>query len=94
MKLTENAAAALENIRESQRIPEDHSSRLTADQQPTGLAVRLEFVEEVEENDQVAEQAGTEIHVDSRLAEPLADTTMDVEDSGEGLTFVFRTGRP
>jgi Fe-S cluster assembly iron-binding protein IscA len=91
MELSENAAAALENIRQSQDIPEEHDIRLTADQQPSGdLAVRLEFVEQVPEDDQVAEQAGTEIFVDSKIAEPLAETVMDVQDSEEGLVFVFR----
>lgn len=91
MELSENAAAALENIRQSQDIPEEHDIRLTADQQPSGdLAVRLEFVEQVPEDDQVAEQAGTEIFVDSKIAEPLAETVMDVQDSEEGFVFVFR----
>lgn len=94
MKLTESAAAALENIRQSQQIPEAHSTRLTAEQRPTGLGVRLEFVEEVPQGDQVAEQAGTQVHVDPKLAEPLADSTLDVEDTEEGLAFVFRPENP
>ncbi len=69
MELTENAAAALEHIRQSEEIPEEHGTRLTADEQPSGdLAVRLEFVEQVPEGDQVAEQAGTEIYVDPNRA--------------------------
>lgn len=95
MELTENAAAALEHIRQSEEIPEEHDTRLTADEQPSGdLAVRLEFVEQVSEDDQVAEQAGTEIYVDSKIAEPLAKTVMDVQDSEEGLAFVFREQTP
>jgi Fe-S cluster assembly iron-binding protein IscA len=95
LKLSENAAAALETIRQNRGIPEDHGTRLTGDQQPSGdLAVRLEFVEEVPEGDQVAEQAGTEVHVDPEIAEPLAEVVMDVEQSGEGLAFVFRPQVP
>lgn len=91
LKVSENAAAALESIRQSEGIPQAHGTRLTADQQPTGdIAIRLEFVENVPEEDQVAEQAGTEVYVDPQIAEPLADTVMDVQDSGEGLAFVFR----
>jgi Fe-S cluster assembly iron-binding protein IscA len=91
MELSENAAAALEQIRQAEEVPAEHDTRLTADEQPSGdLAVRLEFVEQVPEDDQVAEKAGTEIYVDSRIAEPLAETVMDVQNSETGLTFVFR----
>lgn len=92
MELSEKAAATLEQIRQIEEIPAEHDSRLTAEEQPGGdLAVRLEFVEQVPEGDQVAEKAGTEIYVDSKIAEPLAETVMDVEDSEKGITFVFRT---
>lgn len=91
LQLSESAAAALESIRQNEGIPEDHGTRLTADQQPTGeIAIRLEFVENVPEEDQVAEQAGTEVYVAPEIVEPLADTLMDVQDSDEGLVFVFR----
>lgn len=91
MKLSENAAAALENIRDSQGIPEEQGTRLTADEgQQGGLALRLEFVEDVPETDQVVEQSGTEIHVDPKIVQPLENTTMDVQDTEEGLAFVFR----
>ena len=91
LKLSENAAAALENIRRSQGIPDDHDTRLTAEQQPSGeVAVRLEFIEEAGEEDKVAEQGGTEVYVDPIIVEPLADSTMDVQQGDQGLTFVFR----
>ena len=91
MQLSENAAAALEGIRESQGIPEDQGARLTADaSQGGGLALRLEFVEEVPEDDLVVEQAGTEIHLDPVVAQPLENTIMDVQDTAEGPAFVFR----
>lgn len=95
LKLSENAAAALENIRESQGIPEDQGTRLTADEGQTGgLALRLEFVEDVPESDEVVEQAGTEIHLDPRVVQPLENTVMDVRDTDEGLAFVFRSQTP
>lgn len=92
MQLSENAAMALKAIRENEGIPEEHDTRLAADQQDSGdLAVRLEFVEETQEEDEVAEQAGTEVYLDPKLAQPLADTTMDVQQTEEGLAFVFRS---
>jgi Fe-S cluster assembly iron-binding protein IscA len=95
LKLSENAAAALENIREVQGIPEEQGTRLTADEGQTGgLALRLEFVEDVPESDEVVEQAGTEIHLDPRVVQPLENTVMDVRDTDEGLAFVFRSQTP
>lgn len=92
LQLSENAAAALENIRTNQGIPEDQETRLTAEAgQSGGLALRLEFVDEVPENDEVVEQSGTEIHLDERVVEPLENTVMDVQDTEEGLAFVFRS---
>lgn len=92
LQLSENAAAALESLRQSEGIPEDHEARLSADPQPTGeLGIRLEFVESVAEEDEVAEQAGTEVYVAPEIAEPLADRVMDLQETEEGLAFVFRT---
>lgn len=91
MELSENAAAALENLRVSQGVPEDQGTRITAEQAQEGnLALRLEFVEEIPETDQVIEQAGTEVHLDEKVVEPLEDAVMDVQDTEEGLAFVFR----
>ncbi len=91
MQLSENAAAALENIRENQEIPEAHGIRLAADHQPSGeVGFRLVVVEEISETDEVVEQAGTELYVDPQISEPLADVVMDVQEEGDGLAFVFR----
>ena len=92
MELSENAAAALENLRESQGVPEDQGTRLTAERAQEGnLALRLEFVEDIPDTDQVIEQAGTEVHLDAKVAGPLEDAVMDVQDTEEGLAFVFRS---
>ncbi|HEX6301004.1 MAG TPA: iron-sulfur cluster biosynthesis family protein [Acidimicrobiia bacterium] len=95
MELSENAAAALENLRESQGVPEDRGTRITAERgKEGGLALRLEFVEEIPESDQVVEQSGTEVHLDEKVAEPLENVVMDVRDTDEGLAFVFRGQTP
>ena len=95
MELSENAAAALENLRESQGVPEDRGTRITAEQaQEGGLALRLEFVEEIPESDQVIEQSGTEVHLDEKVVGPLDNVVMDVRDTDEGLAFVFRGQTP
>lgn len=92
LQVSEKAAVALEAIRRNEEIPESHGARLGAARDQSGdLAIRLHFVEEAEEGDQVAEQAGTEVYIDPELAEPLSGTVMDVQNTEEGLTFVFRT---
>jgi len=90
LKLSENAAAALEDLRRMEGIPEGHGARITGGEQPSGdIVVRLEFVESPPAEDQVAEKAGTEVYVDPEVAGPLSDVVMEVEDSDEGLSFVF-----
>lgn len=92
MELSENAAAALENLRESQGVPDDHGARITAEKgDQAGLALRLEFAEEIPDSDHVIEQSGTEIHLDEKVAGPLENVVMDVRDTEEGLAFVFRS---
>lgn len=90
LKLSDNAAAALEELRQAEGIPESHDARLTGGPQPDGeIAVRLEFVESRDDADQVTAQAGTEVLVDPLLAEPLSDVMLDVDDTGEERSFVF-----
>lgn len=92
MQLSENAAAALETIRQSQGIPEEAGTRLTAEEEEAGgLALKLEFVGEVPETDETVEQSGTEIHLDPKVVEPLENTLMDIQDGEEGMTFVFKS---
>ena len=91
LQVSEKAAMALEAIRRSEEVPESHGTRLSPASQPGGdLAIRLEFVEEVPEDDQVAEQGDTEVHVAPALVDPLSEAIMDVEDTEDGLSFVFR----
>lgn len=93
LQVSEKAAMALEAIRRSEEIPESHGTRLSEATQPGGdLAIRLEFVEDVPRDDEVAEQGDTEVYVAPALVEPLAEAVMDVEDTEEGLSFVFRSG--
>ena len=92
LQVSDKAAVALEAVRRSEEVPESHGTRLSPARHESGdLAIRLEFVEEAQEGDQVAEQSGTEVFIDSELAEPLSDAVMDVEETGQGLAFVFRT---
>ena len=92
LQVSEKAAMALEAIRRSEEIPDSHDTRLSQASHPDGeIAIRLDFVEDVEEGDHLAEQGGTEVYVDPALVEPLSGAVMDVEDTEEGLSFVFRS---
>jgi len=90
LKLSDNAAAALEELRQAEGIPESHDARLTGGPRPDGdIVVRLEFVESRSDADQVTTQAGTDVLVDPLLAEPLSDVILDVDNTGEAVSFVF-----
>jgi Fe-S cluster assembly iron-binding protein IscA len=91
LQLTENAAAALESIRQIEEIPPTLGFRLTGGLEAGGeITVRLEFVEGPDEEDQVTTQGETEVYLDPEVAEPLAEAVMDVQDGDDGMAFVFR----
>ncbi|HWB71566.1 MAG TPA: hypothetical protein VG452_05045 [Egibacteraceae bacterium] len=95
LHVSENAAAALENVRSTEGLPESYGVRLSGGQEAGGdIVVRLAFVETPEEADQVTEQSGTEVYVAPEVAEPLSTAVMDVRDSDAGLQFVFRPRGP
>lgn len=91
LRVSENAAAALENVRSAEGVPESYGVRLSGDQNPTGdIAISLAFVQAPEAADQVTEQSGTDVYVAPEVAEPLSKAVMDVQDSDAGLQLVFR----
>lgn len=89
--LSENAAAALENVRTAQGVPESYGVRLSGGQEPSGdITINLAFVEAPAEADQVTEQSGLDVYVAPEVSGPLSTAVMDVQDSDEGLHLVFR----
>lgn len=95
LRVSENAAAALENVRSAEGIPESYGVRLSGGQQPSGdVVIDVAFVEAGEDTDQVTEQSGTDVYVAPELAEPLSTAVMDVQDSETGLQLVFRPQSP
>ncbi len=92
LQVSQQAASALEAVRRNQEVPESHDTRLSPAQTPSGdFAIRLEFVEGAEESDEMTEQGDTQVFVANDLVEPLAEAVMDVQETDEGLAFVFRT---
>jgi len=91
LQVSSTAVSVLNDARESQEVPESFGVRVFAQPDETGqAALALAFAEEPVEGDQVTEQDGTDIYVAPELAEPLADSVLDVEDTPEGpqLTLV------
>ncbi len=91
LQVSTAAVSVLTQERASQELPESFGVRVFAQADETGQpALALAFSEEPLEGDQVTEQEGTEIYVAPELAEPLADSVLDVEDTPEGpqLTLV------
>ena len=91
LQVTSDAANVLAEAREAQELPEDYGVRVFAHADESGQAsLALAFAEQPSEGDQVTEQDGTEVYVAPELAEPLADSTLDVTDGPDGpeLTLV------
>jgi Fe-S cluster assembly iron-binding protein IscA len=85
LQVTESAVSVLREARAAQEVPESFGVRVFAQANENGqAAIALAFTEEPVEGDHVTEQGGTEIYVAPELAEPLADTTLDVQHTTEG----------
>lgn len=85
LQVTDSAAHALQEARATQRVPDSFGVRVFARADDDGqAAVALAFAQEPAEGDAVTEQSGTEIYVASELVEPLAEHTLDVEDTPDG----------
>lgn len=95
LRLSENAAAVLENVRAAEGVPESYGVRLSGGQEPDGsIMISLAFIESPEEADQVTEQSGTDVYVAAEVAEPLSTAVMDVQDGDAGPQLVFREQHP
>lgn len=91
LQVSRSAVAALEQARAAQQVPDSHGVRIFAEPDDSGqVAVSLGFSEEPADGDQVTEESGTEIYVAPELAEPLAESVVDLEDTPEGAQLVIK----
>lgn len=91
LQVSDNAVNALEEARRGQGVPSDHGVRIGTQPDESGqVSVTLGFVEAPAEGDQVTEAAGTEVYVAQELAEPLAQSLVDVEDTDQGAQLVIK----
>lgn len=93
LQVTTAAVAALEEARAAQQVPDDHGVRVSAQPDPNDVSstvLALGFTEEPVEGDQVTDQAGTEIYIAPEVAEPLAGTILDIEQTPEGAQLILK----
>lgn len=91
LQLSDSAAEALRQVRDDQDVPPGHGVRIGTQAGPDGQpGLAVGFAEAPAEGDQVTEQAGTELYVAQEVAEPLADSVIDLEDTDQGPQLVVK----
>lgn len=91
LQVTDTAVSMLQEARVAQEIPETFGVRVFAKAGDNGeAALALAFTEEPVEGDQVTKQSGTEIYISPDVAEPLAQSKLDVEQTPEGPLLALR----
>lgn len=91
LQVTNSAMATFEQARDAQdEVPDDAGVRIFAQRDDQGeIGIALAFAQEPESDDQVTEANGTSVYIAPELAEPLADSVLDVRDEGEGQELVI-----
>lgn len=85
LQITDSAANVLQAERANQELPDSYGVRVFANADENGqAALAVAFAQEPAEGDQVSVQSGTEIYVAPEVAEPLAESALDVEETPEG----------
>ncbi len=91
LQVSDAAAAALEQARTAQDLPETFGVRVFGETSPSGeVEVSLAFADEPQEGDAVTEQAGTSVYIAPEIAEPLADAEIDIEQTPDGPGLVIK----
>lgn len=91
LQVSEAAAAVLEETRSAEELPETVGVRVFAQPDPAGeMQVSLTFAEGPQPEDQVTEQAGTQVFIAPEVAEPLSDGVLDLEHAADGPQLVIK----
>ncbi len=91
LQVSESAAEMLKQARSSQDLPESYGVRVFGEPGDNGqLEVALAFTEAPEDGDEVTEQSGTTVYVAPEVAAPLADSTLDLEETSQGEGLVLK----
>jgi Fe-S cluster assembly iron-binding protein IscA len=91
LNLSPLAAEKLSDIRTEEGVPEDLTLRLTRSPSPESDELLLHFVDTPADDDQIGEAHGVTYCVSSEVAEPLENTTLDVQETQAGAGFVLRS---
>lgn len=90
LQVTSAAMATFEQARGAQDLPDDVGVRVFAQRDEAGeIGIALAFAEQPQDGDQVTETDGTAVYIAPELAEPLADSVLDVQDGEEGAQVVL-----
>jgi Fe-S cluster assembly iron-binding protein IscA len=91
LQVSETAVAVLEEARSAQQVPETFGVRISGQPTEDGqMELMVGFAEGPGDGDEVTEQAGTEIYIAPEVAEPLADSKLDLEPTPEGAQLVVK----
>lgn len=90
LQVSDSAVAVLEEARSSQDIPDDHGLRVFGQPTEDGqVALSLAFVDGPAEGDQVNDDGELSLFVAPNIAQPLADSTITVEQTEQGPQLVI-----
>lgn len=90
LEVTQAAAVQLAEARQSQGLPETVGIRIFGESRPEGeVGVGLAFAEVPAGDDQVTEKDGTRVFVAPEVAEALASSALDVQETPEGARLVL-----
>lgn len=95
LQVSDSAVAVLREARDQQEIPDNYGVRVFAEADEQGeAALALAFAEQPADGDEVTQSDGTPIYVAPELAEPLAESLLEVEETSDGpqLTLVPQEG--
>lgn len=88
LTLTDNAVMVIRDLTAQQAVPQSAGLRIATD--PTANALTLALVEEPVQGDQVMDNSGARLFLDSEAAQLLDDKALDVEvDEQGGVQFAF-----
>ncbi len=90
LQVTSDAMTTFDQARGAQELPESVGVRIFAQRDEQGeVGIALAFAEQPQDGDQVTETDGTQVFVAPELAEPLADSVLDVQETDQGTELVI-----
>jgi Fe-S cluster assembly iron-binding protein IscA len=89
LQVTEAAAKVLKSTVRESDAPDDAGVRFVPEPDKPG-ALGIEILETPEAGDQVVEESGVRIFLPEELADELADRTLDIDVTEQGVALTLR----